>query len=401
MRRVLLIFSLLALVGAAPGSTAEARTWMAPCLGPGQGGPTCHFWTARAVSINDGDTIGVRVDGQRRVWQVRFIGVQATELHRYDPAHWAGECNSVEAAKRVRRLVRGSHWRVRLYAQNPGTRFGYRLGRYIGVKVHGRWEDLGAIEMAEGHTLWMSDERETAWNNRYNQLGQEAEQKHIGLWDPTHCGSGPSQSVPLRLWVNWNPHGVDQADVNGEWVKIENLSPTTALPLSHWWVRDSGLRRFTFPDGTVLRPGETITVHDGHGRRSGDDLFWGLGVPVYQNIGDGAYLFDPQGDIRASMIYPRAWWPARIPTRAPYGFRRRRRGSSSCRSRTSPATPSTSTATSSPRPAGPTTSARAPWCSRARRCAWTWTAAQHRTPRSTVTGATRIRSCTPAATSSA
>jgi endonuclease YncB( thermonuclease family) len=304
MRRVLLIFSVLALVGSVPGSAAEARTWMAPCLGPGEGGPTCHFWTARAVSINDGDTIGVRVDGQRRVWQVRFIGVQATELHRYDPAHWAGECNSVEAAKRVRQLVRGSHWRVRLYAQNPGTRFAYRLGRYIGVKVHGRWEDLGAIEMAEGHTLWMSDERETAWNNRYNELGQDAQQKHIGLWDPTHCGSGPSQSVPLRLWVNWNPHGVDEADVNGEWVKIENLSPTAALPLSHWWVRDSGLRRFTFPDGTVLHPGETITVHDGHGRRSGDDLFWGLGVPVYQNIGDGAYLFDPQGDIRASMIYP-------------------------------------------------------------------------------------------------
>jgi endonuclease YncB( thermonuclease family) len=304
MRRLLLIFSLLALAGLAPAPAAEARTWMAPCLGPGQGGPTCHFWTARAVSINDGDTIGVRVDGERRVWQVRFIGVQAMELHRYDPAHWAGECNSVEAAERVRQLVRGSHWRVLLSAQHPGTRFTYRLGRYIGVKVNGRWRDLGAIEMAEGHTLWMSDERETAWNNRYNKLGQEAEQKHIGLWDPTHCGSGPDQNVPLRLWVNWDPHGIDQADVNGEWVKIENLSATTPVSLSHWWVRDSGLRRYTLPNGTVLRPGETITVHDGHGQRSGDDLFWGLGVPVYQNIGDGAYLFDPQGDIRASMVYP-------------------------------------------------------------------------------------------------
>jgi endonuclease YncB( thermonuclease family) len=304
MRRLLLTFVLLVFACAWTTSAAQARTYMAPCVGPGKSGPMCHFWTARAVSINDGDTIGVRIDGQHRVWQIRFIGVQATELHHYDPKHRSGECNSVEAADRVQQLVRGSHKRVLLSAQHPGTRFTYRLGRYISLKVNGRWQDLGAIEMSEGHTLWMSDERETAWNNVYNKLGQEAEQKHIGLWDPTHCGSGPDQNVPLRAWVNWDPHGVDQADVNNEWVKIQNLSATTSLPLGRWWVRDSGLRRFTFPRGTVLRPGATITVHDGHGQRSGDEFFWGLGVPVFQNIGDGAYVFDPQGDIRASLVYP-------------------------------------------------------------------------------------------------
>jgi endonuclease YncB( thermonuclease family) len=304
MRRLLLIFVLLVVAPACLTSAASARTYMAPCVGPGKTGPTCHFWTARAVSINDGDTIGVRIDGRRRVWQIRFIGVQAMELHRYDPRHRGGECNSVEAANRVQQLVRASHNRVLLSAQHPSTRFTYRLGRYISVKVGGRWQDLGAIEMSEGHTLWMSDERETAWNAVYDKLGQEAEQKHIGLWDPTHCGSGPDQNVPVRLWVNWDPHGIDQADVNGEWVKIQNLSPTTSLPLGRWWMRDSGLRGFTFPRRTMLPPGATITVHDGHGRRSGDEFFWGLNVPVFQNIGDGAYLFDPQGDLRASMVYP-------------------------------------------------------------------------------------------------
>ncbi len=305
MRRLLLTLAIaVSACSLLVPAAASARHYKAPCVGPGKSGPTCHFWTARVVSINDGDTIGVRIDGHRRVREVRFTGVQAMELHRYNPKHWRGECNSVEAAKRVRTLVHRSHMRVLLSAEHPGKRFTYRLGRFISVRVHGTWRDLGAIEMAEGHTLWMSDEQEQAWNSVYNRLGQEAEQKHIGLWDPAHCGSGPEQDVPLRLWVNWDPHGVDQADPNNEWVKIQNLSPTTPVPLSHWWMRDSGLRRYSFPRGTVLRPGATITVHDGHGQGSGDSFYWGLGVPVFQNIGDGAYLFDPQGDLRASMVFP-------------------------------------------------------------------------------------------------
>jgi endonuclease YncB( thermonuclease family) len=301
MRRLAFTLSLLAVALFAP-SAAEART--APCLGQGAGGPTCHFWNAKVVSVNDGDTIGVRIAGQRGVHQIRFIAVQAMELHRYNPKHWAGECHSVEAAKRVRQLIRGSHGRVQLSAENPATRFTYRLGRWIAVKVNGRWQDLGAIEMAEGLTIWMSDELETAWNTRYNELGQQAARKGIGMWNPTTCGAGPSQDVPMRMWVNWDPPGIDKLDPNGEWMKIQNLSATTPLALGGWWVRDSMLRRFTFPRGTVVKPGGTATVHVGHGRRSADTFYWGLNNQVFQNIGDGAYLFDPQGDLRQSMVYP-------------------------------------------------------------------------------------------------
>jgi hypothetical protein len=54
-----------------------------------------------------------------------------------------------------------------------------------------------------------------------------------------------------------------------------------------------------------------VTVYAGIGENSGTDFYWGLGAPVFENaskanpdIGDGAYLFDPQGDVRAWMIYP-------------------------------------------------------------------------------------------------
>jgi hypothetical protein len=82
------------------------------------------------------------------------------------------------------------------------------------------------------------------------------------------------------------------------------------VDLAKWWVRDSGLRRFTFPAGTVLRPGRTITVHVGSGQDSAETFYWGLPGTIFENTasggdqGDGAYLFDPQGDLRSYLVYP-------------------------------------------------------------------------------------------------
>jgi hypothetical protein len=61
----------------------------------------------------------------------------------------------------------------------------------------------------------------------------------------------------------------------------------------------------------VVPPGGSITVRVGKGTETESTLFWGLDDPIFENakdngrgMGDGAYLFDPQGDLRASMIYP-------------------------------------------------------------------------------------------------
>jgi hypothetical protein len=75
-------------------------------------------------------------------------------------------------------------------------------------------------------------------------------------------------------------------------------------------MRDSELRRYTFPAGTAIDPGKTITLHVGSGNRTASTFFWGLHESVWENsiagggVGDGAYLFDPKGDLRAWMIYP-------------------------------------------------------------------------------------------------
>jgi hypothetical protein len=53
-----------------------------------------------------------------------------------------------------------------------------------------------------------------------------------------------------------------------------------------------------------------VTVRVGPGRSGGSTFHWGLPSPVFENasrdargIGDGGYLFDPQGDLRAWRMY--------------------------------------------------------------------------------------------------
>jgi len=287
------------------GTTADART--GPCF-PGAHGAPCRFQTAKVTSVNDGDTVDVRLHG--RAFEVRLRAVQAMELTRYSDhrAKRRGQCHAVAAANRVEDLVRASHMRVRLSSQHPAKDHLGRLLRWVAVRRHGRWQDLGATLMREGHTLWMDSTSDTAWNRRYDLLGQRAALAHRHLWDPVTCGDGPQQHVPIRIWAQSDPPGRDTP--NGEFVKVQNRSATETLHLGHWWVRDAMLRRFTFPAGTTVAPGATITLHVGGGADGAGDLFWGLRSTVFENasdprdLGDGAYLFDPKGDLRAWMLYP-------------------------------------------------------------------------------------------------
>ena len=308
MRRPVLLAAFLFFLGA-PAAAGAARV---PCH-PDGGGPSCRVWTGTVLSVNDGDTFKVDLDGDgsRRGVDVRFAGVQAMELtvHHPDPAKRRDECHGIEATARVEELVRGSGHRVRLTAQRASSRSDRRLARHVAVRRGGRWQDVGAILMAEGHTLFLSNPKESAWNLRYGELGQRAALAGRGLWNPTHCGAGPAQDVPLRIWANWNPPGVDNLDLDGEWTKVRNDSADRSVSLGGWWIRDSMQRRFIVPAGTVLGPGRTLTLHTGPGADDGLTFHWGLGITLFPNPedggeGDGAYLFDPQGDLRAEMTYP-------------------------------------------------------------------------------------------------
>ena len=313
MRRLTLLFLTALLAATAVPASAEAAK-RAQCL-LRKTGPQCYLWTGKVTFIADGDTVYVDVDGDgsRRRVPIRITGLQAMEQTTYTSLASArrGECHAVEATARLDQLLKAGKYKVRLLAQDPASRSGKRLRRSVAVRVNGRWTDVARVLITEGHGLWLPNHREFAWNRDYSILQLRAQRAQINLWDADYCGFGPAEGAQLRLLVNWDADGDDNLDPNGEWVRITNLDPVNPLPLGGWWLRDSALRRIVLPDYATVPPGGHITIYDGIGDDNESEFYWGLKQPAFENVtrdergmGDGAYLFDPQGDLRASQIYP-------------------------------------------------------------------------------------------------
>ena len=294
-----------------PASAAQAKA--GACLPDYPHGAHCHVWTGKVTQVDDGDTLDASIpgDGLGGVLRVRIIGVQAMELTSYRSASRAGDCHAVDATRRLEQLVRRSKGKIRVSALYTESRSRGRRLRSVAVRRGGRWRDVGRILVSEGLGLWLPGIAEDAANARYSVLSQKAAAARRGLFSPNACGIGPNEGHPIRVWAQWDADGNDRDNVNGEYVKIRNYDVNRWLPLSGWYLRDTGLRRFTFPPGSAIPPNSSVTVYAGIGENAGTDFYWGLRAPVFENssraypdIGDGAYLFDPQGDIRAWMIYP-------------------------------------------------------------------------------------------------
>ncbi len=108
--------------------------------------------------------------------------------------------------------------------------------------------------------------------------------------------------------INHNPPRKDIPDkLNEEFVVIENEGDET-VSLAGWTLKDettTGDRRhiYKFPQRVSLSSHEKAYVHTGPGEDSFEkdkpskwNLYWGRHSFVWNNEGDTATLFDPEGD---------------------------------------------------------------------------------------------------------
>jgi micrococcal nuclease len=301
--------AVLAFLAFCGNASAASRIFQVPCI-PGQTDQMCFAEDATLDFVDDGDTIDVHIPGAGN-HRIRFTALNATEQSIYNSnlAKQQGECHALQATYLVTTMIARSNNQVRLVYQNRLTRAGVRFVKDIQVFIRGSWHDLNSLLVSRGYALFLPNSRETAWNREYMFLSQQAAQRRIGLFDTTYCGYGPDQDIPIQVTVHPNAAGNDTVNINGEYVRIYNKG-ARPLSLDGWWVRDSSTRRYHFPAGTVVQPGDHLTVHVGKGDDTIDTLYWGLDTPIFDNenaakqIGDGAYLFDPQGDLRAWVFYP-------------------------------------------------------------------------------------------------
>ena len=293
-----------------------------PCV-LGEKSPKCLVWTAKFHLADDGDTVKARIKKGKKFGpreRVRLTGIQAPELFNYSRKSRRGACMGVEATETLEHLVHNS--KGRLVAQKSSSRSigdtRVRLRRSIQVKRGGKWIDPAAELLKKGLALWFPNGQEWAWNGRYSRLAEEAAAKGIGIWNPEACGKpGPSPTSPLSIKPKWDGENKDRA--SGEWIRITNHDPVNPVPLAGWAVRDAHLRGdkhkpgYKFPSSAVIPPNGSVVVNVGQGTNTADTFYWGFPEKetVFENAsadkkqaGDGAYLFDPHGELRAYAQYP-------------------------------------------------------------------------------------------------
>jgi endonuclease YncB( thermonuclease family) len=294
-----------------------------PCV-VGTKAPKCKVWTAKGTDAADGDTFRPKVK-QGKKWSekvtVRMTGIQAPELSSYSRAHGRkGNCMGVEAAEELDKLLKGQYRLVAMKGTSTTAGGRARLRRTVQVKRGGRWIDPAMVLLQKGLALWLPNgSDEWAWNGVYGRLAEEAAAKGVGLWNPNACSkTASSPTDQLSLKVKWDAEGTDSwKTANGEWVRIHNNDPVNAVSLKGWTLRDSDLRGqkmhsgYRFPANAVVPADGSITVHVGSGSDSGDTLYWGENKVIFDNassdqkqMGDGAYLFDPDSEMHAHVQYP-------------------------------------------------------------------------------------------------
>ncbi|WP_045744200.1 lamin tail domain-containing protein [Actinoplanes rectilineatus] len=299
----------LALLGAA----VPAQAAMVACRHVASG-PRCLVWTGTVSWVADGDTPRVDLDGDgtRELVSIRLVGIQAMEQSVYSPqpAKRRGDCHALQATARFEQLVKAGGGKIRITALQASSSSGRRPLRSVAVRIDDQWHDVGLDLVRRGLALWLPFSGEWAWDEQYRKATQQAAADRVGLFDTDFCGSGPSQDSGIRMTVNGDPDGVDADNLNGEYFRIVNPS-SRAVPVGGWWVRDSALRRYTIPPGNVVPAGGEFVVHVGRGTNTATHKYWGLSQPIFTNVdpanhgyGDGGYLFDPQGDLRAWDVYP-------------------------------------------------------------------------------------------------
>jgi len=296
------------IVVAAVGSAVLGGLVVAGTTAPAQAvlAPSSRVWSYGTVygtvtNVVDGDTVDVKIQGDSSTVgavSIRNNGIQATEK---------GQCHYSEAKAAMSKLTYGKT--VRLTTKYVTESSLGRPVRYVDVWNGTTWVDVQTALLTAGHGMYLDIGADTTRWRQHSLASQQARAKGIQLWDKDYCGSGPSQSTPLRVWVNFDGDGDENLNPNTEYIRVLNTS-STALSLSGWWLRSGGPTLYKFPSTAKVPAKGYVTLRVGKGTNTTTTFYWGFSAPYYPNTngaiarGEGAYLFDPQGDVRASAIYP-------------------------------------------------------------------------------------------------
>ena len=230
--------------------------------------------------VIDGDTIVL--EGGRRL---RYLGINTTER---------GEPFWKEAKDYNARMVEGKSVTLE-FEQDKEDKYG-RILAYL--FVGGKMANAQLLKAGLAHLFVLEPIRYYPY---FRKLQEEARAKRIGIW-----GEGGFKG-PLKITrLNADAEGDDRYNLNGEYVRICNISPQD-VNTKGFSLCDREGHTYIFPRA-ILRPGYTLLLFTGKGRDilqgvSQLQLYWGSDYPIWNNKGDIGYLKDPWGRLIDTFVY--------------------------------------------------------------------------------------------------
>jgi len=173
-----------------------------------------------------------------------------------------------------------------------------RLLRYVHVDDPDGPVFINSVMVSLGNAGGLSSGHE--YSRRFKTLEASAFQSGVGMWGTFVCGDSEGLSADrpvIRVSdIQFDPDGPDNERLDEETVTIVNEG-YGRVAISGWVLRDESSRnRMTFPNGTVLAPGESITVVTGCEGGPSESIHWCNDGAVWSNQGDTVILSDTLGN---------------------------------------------------------------------------------------------------------
>jgi len=236
-------------------------------------------------SVTDGDTLVMTIDGITT--EVRLDGINAPEADEC----WGPEATSLLASRVTNQEL------VLVEGETDTDQFG-RLLRYAYIEAGGETEFLNATLVKEGNAVAVQNGGSHA--ESLKALEARAYQSGKGMWGTVVCGDEEAlradRPVVRVSDIQFDPTGPDDDALDDEYVTFVNEG-YGRVSFAGWTVRDeSSTNRVTFPNGTLLAPGDTITLVTGCDGGPADSIRWCSDTPVWSNGGDTVIVSDTHGN---------------------------------------------------------------------------------------------------------
>ncbi len=233
--------------------------------------------TSTMTSVYDGDTFTLAT-GDR----VRLRLVNTPELK---PAEDYG----IEAREATEAFLGGKTLRL-IYGAVPRDGYGRLLAA---VAVGGDLLGVHLLERGLGHVFVIPPDQTDL--KPYFAAQERARSAKRGIWSTPEF-----QGVLHITSFHANADGDDRANVNGEYLRVCNIS-AEPVQLHGYRIADISGNGYELPD-LLLPAGHTVKVHSGQGVHQTDPaeqlaVYLGSAVPIWNNKEDRATIYDRFGKV--------------------------------------------------------------------------------------------------------